>query len=96
MAYLDLAAYSYSIPTATVILLLVFFSKYIYRLTFHPLARFPGPKLAAATNLYGASIDLLTSGSYVKEFPALHEKYGPVIRVWPNHLHFRDIGVYDE
>ncbi|KAL8683134.1 MAG: hypothetical protein Q9186_000847 [Xanthomendoza sp. 1 TL-2023] len=76
MAYLDLAAYSYSIPTATVILLFVFFSKYIYRLTFHPLARFPGPKLAAATNLYGASIDLLTSGSYVKEFPALHEKYG--------------------
>ncbi|KAL8807853.1 MAG: hypothetical protein Q9200_004517 [Gallowayella weberi] len=96
MAYSHLASFSFSIPTIVIIVLLVIISKYIYRLTFHPLARFPGPKLAAASSLYGASIDLLTSGSYVKEFPALHEKYGPVIRVWPNHLHFRDIGVYDE
>ena len=62
--------------------LLAFISKYIYRLTLHPLARFPGPKLAAATNLYGAYIDLGTSKSYTKSFPALHEKYGPT----PPHL----------
>ncbi|KAL8802312.1 MAG: hypothetical protein Q9182_003890 [Xanthomendoza sp. 2 TL-2023] len=76
MAYFHLASFPFSIPVIVVILLLVIISKYIYRLTFHPLARFPGPKLAAATNLYGASIDLLSSGSYVKEFPALHEKHG--------------------
>ena len=58
-------------------LLLAPFLKYIYRLTLHPLAQFPGPRLAAATNLYGAYIDLGTSKSYVKSFPALHERYGP-------------------
>ena len=51
-------------------------AKYIYRLTFHPLVHFPGPRLAAITNLYGASYDLSETRSYIKEMPALHEKYG--------------------
>lgn len=51
-------------------------AKYIYRLTFHPLAQFPGPRLAALTNLYGAFYDLSGTRSYIKEMPALHEKYG--------------------
>ncbi|KAF6235537.1 hypothetical protein HO173_006220 [Letharia columbiana] len=52
------------------------FAKYIYRVTFHPLATFPGPKLAALTSLYGASYDLLPDRSYCKQFPALHDTYG--------------------
>ncbi|KAI4145298.1 MAG: hypothetical protein LQ341_002430 [Variospora aurantia] len=77
-------------------LLLAILCKYIYRLTFHPLARFPGPRLAAATNLYGAYFDLSTSSSYVKSFPDLHDKYGPIVRLWPNQLHIRDINEYNQ
>lgn len=73
-----------------------FLAKYIYRVTFHPLAAFPGPRLAALTNLYGASYDLLPNRSYCKQLPALHDKYGPIVRAWPNHLHIRDIDAYNE
>ena len=50
----------------------------LYRLTLHPLARFPGPKLAALTNLYGVVLDLIKGGdsSYVKKLPSLHDRYG--------------------
>ena len=52
-------------------------TRIVYRLTLHPLATFPGPKLAAVTSMYGAFYDLsFTSSSYVKELPALHAKYG--------------------
>ena len=56
-------------------------TKILYRLTLHPLATFPGPKLAAVTSMYGAFYDLsFTSSSYVKELPALHAKYGQYTR----------------
>ena len=50
----------------------------LYRMTLHPLARFPGPKLAALTNLYGVFHDLIKGGdsSYVKKLPSLHDRYG--------------------
>lgn len=54
----------------------LFLAKYIYRVTFHPLASFPGPRLAALTSLYGASYDLHPNRSYCKQLPALHDRYG--------------------
>jgi len=64
-------------PFAIFLLLFVFLiSRAIYRLTFHPLARFPGPKLAALTSMYGASFDLAKHSSYVKKMPEFHNIYG--------------------
>lgn len=48
----------------------------IYRLFFSPLAGFPGPKLAALTNLYEFYYDFFGNGRYVFEIKKMHEKYG--------------------
>ena len=48
----------------------------VYRLYFSPLAKFPGPKLAALT--YGVELyhDVLRRGRYMFEIAKMHEKYG--------------------
>ncbi|KAI2631794.1 putative cytochrome P450 [Xylaria nigripes] len=67
-----------------------FVSKTIYRLVynvyFHPLARFPGPKLAAATNMPYSSWFL--GGRQPFKMLELHRRYGPVVRTAPNELSF--------
>lgn len=70
---------------------------WIYRLTFHPLARFPGPKIFAMTSLYSTFIDILDLGPpYISRLPAMHDKYGPIVRAWPNELHIRDDDAYNQ
>ncbi|KAK6825858.1 cytochrome P450 monooxygenase, partial [Apiospora arundinis] len=48
----------------------------IYRLFLHPLARFPGPKLAAVTRYYEAYYGLICNGQYTFKIAELHKKYG--------------------
>jgi len=43
---------------------------------FHPLSRFPGPKIAAATYLYEAYYDWILVGRYGKVIKRMHDKYG--------------------
>jgi len=47
-----------------------------YRLFFSPLAKFPGPKLAAATGLYEFYFNFVKNGKYVFEIERLHNIYG--------------------
>ena len=59
----------------------------IYRLYFHPLSKFPGPKLAAVSDYWELYQDFLRkeSGYLFIELDNLHEKYGML---------FEDIEVY--
>lgn len=66
------------IITLTVFASLILYWLYlvIYRLYFAPVARFPGPKLAAITYLYEFYHDRLFAGRYVFKIQELHKQYG--------------------
>jgi hypothetical protein len=42
----------------------------------HPLYRFPGPKIAAASYVYEAYYDWILTGRYGKVIAKMHETYG--------------------
>ncbi|CAH0032931.1 unnamed protein product [Clonostachys rhizophaga] len=80
-----------------VVAILVFRRVYIIidRLYFSPLAKFPGPKLAAATSLYESYYDVIKGGIYYKQIQKLHKIYGPILRVNPYELSVDDGSFYD-
>jgi cytochrome P450 len=53
---------------------------------FHPLRKFPGPKLAGASGLYLGYYGLRGQTHTIVE--KLHDKYGDVVRTTPNELSF--------
>ena len=73
--------YSIISPAVAVAVLgLIAFYTLLYRLYAHPLAGFPGPKLAAATFLYEFYYDVVQSGMYIWEIERMHEQYGQWFR----------------
>jgi hypothetical protein len=72
------AAWGYSWALATTIFLLFAYQllKLLYRITLHPLAKFPGPLLAALTFKYEFYWDGLKKGQYTRQVEKMHAKYG--------------------
>lgn len=60
----------------------------MYSLYFHPLRKYPGPRHLAASRLPITNASL--RGTYVPWLQALHEHYGPVVRIAPNELSYTD------
>ncbi|KAK3395140.1 cytochrome P450 [Podospora didyma] len=58
------------------------------QLFLHPLSRVPGPKLAALSNIWQANH--VRHGRMLQLAKALHDKYGPAVRVGPNEVWFDD------
>ncbi|MCJ1364028.1 hypothetical protein MMC16_003137 [Acarospora aff. strigata] len=67
----------------------------VYRLYLSPIAKFPGPKLAAATYLFEGYYDVVKRGKYTFKIRDLHAEYGPIIRISPSELHINDADYYD-
>lgn len=56
----------------------------IYNLSFHPLSKFPGPRLWAISTI--PYIRNFTAGECHFTILEMHKKYGPIVRVGPNDL----------
>lgn len=50
-----------------------------YRLLLHPLAKFPGPKLAAVSRWYEGYYDVVRNGQYTFRIAEMHKQYGMVL-----------------
>ena len=48
----------------------------VYRIYFHPLAKFPGPKVAALTKWYEFYHDIIHKGCFIWKLQELHDRYG--------------------
>ncbi|KAJ5151304.1 uncharacterized protein N7482_010556 [Penicillium canariense] len=66
-----------------------------YRLVLSPLAKFPGPRLAAASRLYEIYFQIIKGGTFTWHINDLHDKYGPVVRITPWEIHIKDPEYYN-
>lgn len=72
-----LARPSIALPIiATVIWLVYLVGLACYRLYFHPIAGFPGPKLAALSKWYEFYYEVICQGQFTFHIQDLHQKYG--------------------
>jgi len=68
-------------PFALAVVSLAIFTVYlvfltIYRLFLSPLAKFPGPRLAALSNWYEFYYDVILQGKFTGHIQQLHKQYG--------------------
>ncbi|KAF2275724.1 cytochrome P450 [Westerdykella ornata] len=83
---------------ALVALYLVFWVvRAVYRVTLHPLAKYPGPFVAAISKpWYHWYWNIYHRGLLIFEIERLHARYGPVVRIAPDELHINDPEVFQE
>lgn len=93
MDFLDIKT---SALVATATFIVYCFTVAVYRLFFHPLSNFPGPRLASLTLWYEFYYDVVLEGQWIFKIQAMHEKYGPIVRINPYELHIRDPDFYQE
>ncbi|POS68686.1 averantin oxidoreductase, partial [Diaporthe helianthi] len=90
LSYSWLTGVCHLIPQAVIYKLYVI----IYNLYFHPLATYPGPRLAAASQIW--IIWSYIKGKTPKDLLELHNKYGPVVRTTPDTLSFINTSQWKE
>ncbi|KAI1382876.1 cytochrome P450 family protein [Hypoxylon trugodes] len=91
MAFILSTSSMFGPGVATAILLVSYIlSIAFYRLFLSPLAKIPGPKLAALTYWYECYYDVFRPAQYVFKIKELHRVYGPIIRITPAEVSIAD------
>ncbi|CAI7658254.1 unnamed protein product [Penicillium bialowiezense] len=75
-----------ALGAAAIALILYSIALVVYRLFFHPLTKYPGPRLAAITHWYAACI--AWRGDLHIKSREWHDRYGDIVRFAPNGLTF--------
>ncbi|KAH7126579.1 benzoate 4-monooxygenase cytochrome-like protein P450 [Dendryphion nanum] len=73
---------------------LVGLSRVLYNLYLHPLRKYPGPKLWAATRLTWTRS--MQSGHFHHDLHKLHSQYGPVVRIAPDELSYTNASAWKD
>ncbi|KAF2422852.1 cytochrome P450 [Tothia fuscella] len=94
MALLDFNLYRLATVGLPIAFIVYWLGVVVYRLTLHPLARYPGPILWAISPI--PSIYHLLRGRISFQYKILHDQYGPVIRVMPNELAFNTPQAFED
>ncbi|KAJ9627627.1 hypothetical protein H2203_002839 [Taxawa tesnikishii (nom. ined.)] len=76
------------LANACLLLLVALVSRAVYRLYFHPLSRIPGPFLARVSRLW-LLVHAARGETHIAQL-AVHRRYGPVVRVGPDHVLLAD------
>ncbi|KAI0468198.1 averantin oxidoreductase [Xylaria cf. heliscus] len=84
------SSWSLSVTVVPFVLLALVITYYaavsIYNIWLHPLSKYPGPRLAAASQLW--MILSYFKGKTPTDLLRLHNQYGPVVRTGPNELSY--------
>ncbi|TVY83824.1 Cytochrome P450 monooxygenase sdnE [Lachnellula suecica] len=67
----------------------------VFRSLLSPLARIPGPRLAALTGWYECYYDVFYPGQYVFKIKQLHQQFGPIVRITPREVSISDLNFLD-
>ena len=72
------ASLAFLFETAVAVAIVYGVSLVVYRLYLSPLAAFPGPRLAAATQYYETYYDVISGGggNFTQHIKKMHEEYG--------------------
>jgi len=66
----------------------------LYRITLHPLSKYPGPLLWRISPI--PSCISLLRGRISFDYKTMHDRYGPVVRATPNELSFNTAQAWDD
>ncbi|KAI9467344.1 putative cytochrome P450 [Lactarius psammicola] len=94
--YPFLPSFQHGLVVTAAVLLCYGLLRVTYNLFFHPLSRFPGPRGAACTRWWLAYMEIVRHVSLSDLRAELHRKYGDVVRISPNELHFSHPGAYND
>lgn len=75
-AFAHMIATAGALPVLALSILIYVIALAVHRLYLHPLAKFPGPRIAAITSWYEGYYEIVKNGQYSRKISKLHDEYG--------------------